>query len=78
MVVRDDEAGARLDRLLSDRELGYSRSALQAFIAAGRVEVDGQVARASARPRSGARVVVRPAPPPPSSAGPQDIPLDVR
>jgi len=76
--VTEQEAGERIDRVLSARDLGYSRSALQAFIADGRVEVDGQVVRASARAAAGARVALRPAPPPASAALPQDIPLDVR
>jgi 23S rRNA pseudouridine1911/1915/1917 synthase len=40
------------------------------------VLVDGKPARASARVAAGARVQVRPAPPPPSAAEPQDLPLE--
>ncbi len=71
------EAGERIDRILSARPLGFSRSALQSFITEGRVTVDGKVVRASARPSEGARIVVRPLPPPPSAAVPQDIPLEI-
>jgi 23S rRNA pseudouridine1911/1915/1917 synthase len=74
--VAEEEAGERLDRVLSGRPLGLSRSALQALIEAGRVEVDGRVLRASARVSAGARVIVRPLPPPPSAAVPQDIPIE--
>ncbi len=77
LVIAEQEAGERLDRVLSARALGFSRSALQGFIAEGRVEADGRVVRASARLRAGARVVVRPAPPPPSAAEPQDLPLQI-
>ena len=77
LVVTEAEAGERLDRVLSARGLGYSRSALQGFIAEGRVLVDGRPTRASARLSAGARVQVRPAPPPPSAAEPQDIPLEL-
>jgi 23S rRNA pseudouridine1911/1915/1917 synthase len=77
LVIEEREAGERIDRVLSARGLGFSRSALQAFIEAGRVLVDGQVVKASARPRAGARVLVRPLPPPPSEALPQDLPLEL-
>jgi 23S rRNA pseudouridine1911/1915/1917 synthase len=75
--VSAEEAGERLDKVLSARPLGLSRSALQALIEQGRVEVDGRVLRASAKVSAGARVLVRPAPPPPSEAMPQDIPLEL-
>jgi 23S rRNA pseudouridine1911/1915/1917 synthase len=77
LEISADEAGERLDRVLSARPIGYSRSALQALIEAGRVFVDGRVARSAARVSAGARVLIQPAPPPPSAAEPQDIPLDL-
>ena len=77
LVVAEEEAGTRLDRLLQARELGFSRSQLKAFIEEGRVEVDGAPQRASAKPAVGARIVLRPALPPPSAAIPQDIPLQI-
>ncbi|MFI5306338.1 MAG: RluA family pseudouridine synthase [Polyangiales bacterium] len=77
LVVSAEEAGERLDRVLSARSLGFSRSALQGFIAEGRVEVDGRVVRPSARLQAGARVRVRPSEPKPSAAEPQDIPLQI-
>lgn len=63
--------------MLSARDLGYSRSALQAFIAEGRVLVNGNPARASARLQAGATIAVRPAPQPPSAAIAQDLPLEL-
>jgi 23S rRNA pseudouridine1911/1915/1917 synthase len=75
--VTEEEAGERIDRILADRDLGHSRSTLQRWVAEGRVEVDGQVVDRRARPAAGARIEVRPAPPPPSEAEPQDIPLRV-
>jgi 23S rRNA pseudouridine1911/1915/1917 synthase len=77
LTIAPEEAGERLDRVLSARPLGYSRSALQSFIAEGRVLVDGKPVRASARVSAGARVSLRPAPPPPSAAEPQDLPLEL-
>lgn len=77
LIVSADEAGERLDRMVSARPIGLSRSTVQALIDDGRVEVDGRALRASARVSAGMRIVVRPAPPPPSSAIPQDIPIDL-
>jgi len=77
LTITTAEAGERLDRVLAARDLGYSRSALSRFIEDGRVEVDGEVLPAKTKMKVGAMVVVRPAPPPPSEAIPQDIPLDV-
>ena len=76
LEVSAEEAGERIDRILSARPLGFSRAALQGWIAEGRVLVDGAKVRASARPRAGARVEVHPAPPPPSDAIAQDIPIE--
>ncbi len=76
ITITADEAGERLDRILGARDLGLSRSALQRLIGNGRVELDGETVRASARPKQGARVVVRPAPAPPTAVVPQDIPID--
>lgn len=74
----DDEGGEeRLDRLLAIRDPETSRSTFGRWIREGRVTVDGVVARAKTRPRPGQTVVVRPAPPPPSDAIPQDLPLTV-
>lgn len=72
------EAGERLDKLLAARDLGFSRAALQRFLEQGRVLVGGVVADRRTRPRAGDRVEVWPAPPPPSDAAPEPIPLDVR
>lgn len=77
LTVSAEEAGERVDRILSARPLGHSRSTLQSWIADGRVRVDGQAVRASARLAEGARVYVRPAPPPPSEAAAEDIPLEL-
>jgi len=77
LVVSAAESGERLDRLLSARDLGWSRSTLQRWIEDGRVTVDGVPVAPSWRARAGARVVVEPAPPPPSDAEPEPIPLSI-
>jgi 23S rRNA pseudouridine1911/1915/1917 synthase len=75
LTTTSAEAGERLDRVLAGRELGYSRTTLARFISEGRVEVDGEVLPPRAKLKVGATIVVRPTPPPPSEAVPQDIPL---
>lgn len=75
--VTESEGGLRLDRLLVARELGTSRSTLQRWMDEGRVTVDGVGIRAKDKARVGWVVRVEPAPPPPSEAIPQDIPLDI-
>jgi 23S rRNA pseudouridine1911/1915/1917 synthase len=77
VVITKDEAGERLDRVLGARKLGLSRSQIQVLIEAGRVEADGVAVRASEKARERSQVVLRPLPPPPSAATPEDIPIDV-
>jgi len=76
-IVSPEEAGERLDRILAAQHPERSRATYQRWIAEGRVEIDGVIASASARPKAGQRVAVRPAPPPPSDAEPEAIPLTV-
>ncbi|WP_437775628.1 RluA family pseudouridine synthase [Sorangium sp. So ce1097] len=70
--VGDGDPRDRLDKLvvllLERAGLATSRAAVQRWIAAGRVLVDGEPARPSVAVRSGAVVEVRPEEPPPSAA----------
>jgi 23S rRNA pseudouridine1911/1915/1917 synthase len=75
--VTAEEAGERLDLVISRRPLGLSRAQAQTLIAAGRVELAGNAARPSAKVKPGMRIVVRPLPPPPSAAIPEDLPIEV-
>ena len=77
IVVGAEVRAERLDRFLAAAGLA-SRSTLKRWIDEGRVTVDGEVAAPKRKVRRGARIVVRPAPPPVSEAIPQDIALDVR
>jgi 23S rRNA pseudouridine1911/1915/1917 synthase len=77
VTLTAEESGERIDRVLAARALGHSRSTLQRWIGEGRVTLDGTVVRSSTVGRAGARVIVRPLPPPPSNAQPEDIPIDV-
>lgn len=77
LEVRPEEVGERLDIVLSRRGLGLSRAAVQQLIAAERVSLSGRPARASLRMKLGERLLVRPLPPPPSTAEPEDLPVEV-
>ncbi len=70
-------SGERLDRVLAALVPSVSRATLQRWIEEGRVTVDGATVRGSAKARAGQRVIVTPAPAPPSDAQPEDIPLVV-
>jgi 23S rRNA pseudouridine1911/1915/1917 synthase len=75
--IGPEDSGERLDVLVSRRLPGMSRAQAQVLIAAGRVELAGQAVRASTKGKLGMRVHVRPLPPPPSAAEPEDLPLEV-
>lgn len=72
------EAGERLDRFLTQRLPGLSRSRLQALIRAGAVTRDGAVAQElGRRVKAGEVYVVRVPPPEPALPEPQAIPLTI-
>jgi 23S rRNA pseudouridine1911/1915/1917 synthase len=77
LTLDASEVGERIDRVLSARGLGLSRSQLQLLIAEGRVLIDGRPARASERVRGANHVRIEPLPPPPSAAAPEDLPLEI-
>ena len=76
IVVAPEDAGERIDKLLASKDVA-SRATIQRWIAEGRVQVDGVDAVAKMRLKGGETIEVRPAAPPPSTAIPQDIPIDV-
>jgi len=75
--VEPEAAGLRLDRWLAARLPELSRTRLQALVEAGRVTVAGQPRKASYRLRAGEQVSVEPAPPPPQTLAPEQIPLSI-
>jgi len=77
LLISDEEAGERLDRVLAARDLGLSRAALQRLIACGRVQVDGRTPSRREPAQAGAIVSIRPEPPAPMDAEPEDLPLEV-
>ena len=77
LEVSDEYAGERLDRYLAAALPGHSRSQLQKLIKEGLVEMGGRPARANAQVKTGDRIVLDVPEPAPSSAEPEDLPLDV-
>lgn len=72
-----EDAGKRLDVFLQERLPEFSRSRLQDWIKAGRVRINGEGGRASARLRGGEAVDVEPAELPPLKAYAEDLPLAI-
>lgn len=83
LLIPEGQHGERLDRALAAlwpaADAGVaSRAMLQRWIREGRVTLDGAEARdPSAVVRRGQRAEVRPSPPPPSEALPEDLPLTI-
>ncbi len=75
--IEPSEAGERLDKVLAARDLGFSRATLQRWIDEGRVTQDGRAISAKEKARAGVLVRIEPAPPPPSDALPENIPLTI-
>lgn len=77
VVLTDEDAGQRIDRVLARRCPEYSRSALQRWIEQGRIEQAGEVVSRKTKALAGAEVTIQPAPPQQMRAEPQAIPLEV-
>lgn len=73
--VSEEEAGQRLDQVLSTRGLPHTRSQVKRHLDAGAASVNGEVARPSRRLRAGDEVAYCPLPPEPELALPETIPL---
>lgn len=78
MTVQADDDGRRLDQVLSRAFDDFSRTRIKALIEKGHVRLDGRnVAEASHRVKSGARVTMTVPAAAQALPEPQDIPLDV-
>jgi 23S rRNA pseudouridine1911/1915/1917 synthase len=78
VVVADDEAGERLDRMLAKRIAHLSRTRLKALILAGEVAIGGATIRDPGHHvNAGDTVVVTLPPPEPAEPSPEEIPLAV-
>lgn len=76
LIITSAEAGERIDRVLAARGI-ESRSQLRRWIDDGRVTVGGRPVSPKSTFPDGTEVHVDPAPPLPSSAEPEDLPLVV-
>ena len=76
-LTEPGDAGRRLDQFLQERLPQFSRSRIQDWIRAGRVQVNGECRRPSHLLRAGETIDVDPAEPPPLRATPEAIPLRV-
>jgi 23S rRNA pseudouridine1911/1915/1917 synthase len=77
LSLEASDAGERIDKVLAGKGLGFSRATLQRWMDEQRVLVDGVAVSGKEKARAGQRVEIRPAPPPPSDAKPEAIPLDI-
>ena len=79
LLAGEEERGQRLDRWLASQLPAQSRSALQRWIEAGQVLVNGKTSKAGYRLETGDHVVVQPlaASPTPTTLQPLDIPLKI-
>ncbi len=75
--ISEEEAGKRVDRFLSEQELGCSRSYLQKLIAGEHVTVNGVRPKVSYMVRPGDQIVICFPDPVPMHLDPEDIPLDI-
>jgi 23S rRNA pseudouridine1911/1915/1917 synthase len=76
-TVTEADAGKRLDLLLHDQFPSFSRSRVQDWIRAGRVQVNGGKARSAYLVHANDRIDAEPADPPPLHAVPEAIPLSI-
>jgi 23S rRNA pseudouridine1911/1915/1917 synthase len=76
-VVLPEEAGTRLDRVVTAHCPDLSRTRVQELIDAGLVAANGRAAKGSQRLRGGERITVEVQPRPPLRAEPESIPLDI-
>ncbi len=76
-IVPDSSAGRRLDAVVAELFPEYSRSRLSAWIKAGDVSVDGELARGRAPVRGGERIALTAVQETQTHSLPEDIPLDV-
>lgn len=77
VALKVTTAGQRLDRYVADAVPALSRTSAQRLLDAGRITVNGALAKASYRVEAGDRIDVSIPPPEPVDTLPESIPLDV-
>ena len=76
-VVLPEEAGQRLDRVVTAHCPELSRTRVQELIEAGLILLNARPAKGSQRLRGGERLTVEAQPRPPLRAEPESIPLEI-
>lgn len=77
-LLSDDSAvGQRIDKWLSGKVEGLSRSAIQKLLEEGRITADGKAASKNTKLRAGAEITLEIPDPEPLDAQPQNIPVDI-
>jgi 23S rRNA pseudouridine1911/1915/1917 synthase len=76
-VVSADDSASRLDAIVARAFPDLSRSFVQRLVDLGQVTLDGNVAKASAKPRAGQLIALVVPAPAPSELVPRDLPLVV-
>ena len=77
-LVRGEEAGERIDKVLAGMEFAASRSAAARLLDDGYVTVDGRLVSKNHQVHPGERIVVELPPAEGSELVPENIPLDIR
>ncbi len=77
LVVDGRDAGRRLDAYVAAADLGLSRSQVRHLIDAGAIRVGGTTRKPGYTVRAGDRIDIEIAPPAPTRAAPEDLPLQV-
>jgi 23S rRNA pseudouridine1911/1915/1917 synthase len=77
ITVPDIEADLRLDIFCTHKIEGFSRSFFTKLAASDNITINGKIAKASHKVKTGEQVVIRMASPPPIEATPEDIPLTI-
>jgi 23S rRNA pseudouridine1911/1915/1917 synthase len=76
-TITEEDAGQRLDRVVTFHCSDLSRSRVQELIEAGLVTVDGHPAKGAQKVRAGQKIALTPQPRPPLHAEAESIPLDI-
>ena len=76
IAVAEDEAGMRIDKLLSSRIGGMTRSHIQKLIDDGRVTVSDKAVKANYKVKCGDAISITIPEPTKIDVRPEDIPLD--
>jgi 23S rRNA pseudouridine1911/1915/1917 synthase len=77
VVISDDLAGQRVDRIVSTVRQDLSRAAAASMIERGLVLINGRPCKAASKPVAGARLDIEIPAPPSTEALPEQIPLNI-